>query len=78
MRFHGQLLFCGTAGMLLISSKSMSAFHLSRIPGRCPAPTTATTFDALLHIHNCTSIFFFPEGDSATWDVSRPCSLYQK
>lgn len=65
IRLQGQLLlFCGAAGMRLISSKSISAFHLSRIPGKCPAPTTATTFDAL----SCAKVSLF----NAT-----PCKIHQ-
>ena len=41
------LLLFGSSGICDISAKSISAFHFSLIPGRCPAPTTATTFDAL-------------------------------
>ena len=40
----------GSSGMDEISAKSMSLFQQSRMPGRCPAPTTATTRDAL---HAC-------------------------
>ncbi len=37
----------GCGGMAEMSSKSMSLFQHSRMPARCPAPTTATTLDAL-------------------------------
>ena len=45
------LLPLGSSGICEISAKSISAFHFSFIPGRCPAPTTATTFDALIRTH---------------------------
>ena len=37
----------GGSGICEISAKSISEFHRFRMPRRCPAPTTATTFDAL-------------------------------
>lgn len=53
----------GGSGICDISAKSISAFHFSFIPGRCPAPTTATTLDALGMTQSCHHRdHFWPQG----------------